>query len=66
MRATTRILAWMRHWREVGTKYGEQRQRIGITPTASYVGALQTNVTGGRDQVWSYAGLLSIAASVGF
>jgi hypothetical protein len=33
-----------------------EAQRIGITPTASYVGALQTNVTGGRDQVWSYAG----------
>jgi porin len=39
-------------------------RRIGITPTASYVGALQTNVTGGRDQVWSYAGQLSVAVSV--
>jgi carbohydrate-selective porin OprB len=38
-------------------------QRIGITPTASYVGALQTNVTGGDDQVWSYAGQLSIGLS---
>jgi carbohydrate-selective porin OprB len=38
-------------------------KRIGLTPTASYVGALQTNVTGGRDQVWSYAGLLSVAVS---
>jgi len=38
-------------------------KRIGITPTASYVGALQTNVTGGEDEVWSYAGLLSIAGS---
>jgi carbohydrate-selective porin OprB len=38
-------------------------QRIGLTPTASYVGALQTNVTGGEHQVWSYAGQLSIAAS---
>jgi carbohydrate-selective porin OprB len=43
-----------------------EAQRIGITPTASYVGALQTNVTGGRDQVWSYAGQLSIAANVDF
>jgi carbohydrate-selective porin OprB len=43
-----------------------QMQRIGITPTASYVGALQTNVTGGRDQVWSYAGQLSLAFSVDF
>jgi carbohydrate-selective porin OprB len=38
-------------------------KRIGITPTASYVGALQTNVTGGEHEVWSYAGLLSIAGS---
>jgi carbohydrate-selective porin OprB len=41
-------------------------QRAGITPTASYIGALQTNVTGGQDQVWSYAGLFSLAASVDF
>jgi carbohydrate-selective porin OprB len=41
-------------------------QRIGITPTASYVGALQTNVTGGDDQVWSYAGQLSVAFSSDF
>ncbi len=36
-------------------------KRIGITPTASYVGAIQTNVAGGPDQVWSYAGQLSFA-----
>jgi carbohydrate-selective porin OprB len=41
-------------------------KRIGITPTASYVGVLQTNVTGGADQVWSYAGQLSFAASTDF
>src|ERR1700723_1127195 len=41
-------------------------KRIGITPTASYVGALQTNVTGGNDQVWSYAGQLSLAVSADF
>ncbi len=41
-------------------------KRIGLTPTASYVGALQTNVTGGHDQVWSYAGLLSVAVSADF
>lgn len=47
-------------------------QRIGITPTVSYVSALQTNVTGGpdvngkRDQVWSYAGQLSVAFSGDF
>ena len=38
-------------------------KRIGITPTASYVSVLQTNVTGGKDQVWAYAGQLSFAAS---
>jgi len=38
-------------------------QRIGLTLTGSYVGALQTNVAGGHHQVWSYAGQLSIAAS---
>lgn len=37
-------------------------KRVGITPTASYVGALQTNVTGGPHQAWSYAGILSVAA----
>jgi hypothetical protein len=38
-------------------------QRIGLTPTASYVGALQTNVTSGDHQVWPCAGQLSIAVS---
>jgi carbohydrate-selective porin OprB len=41
-------------------------KRIGIIPTASYVGAVQTNVTGGHDQVWSYAGQLSVAFSADF
>ena len=38
-------------------------KRSGITPTASYVSVLQTNVTGGNDQVWDYAGQLSFGAS---
>ena len=38
-------------------------KRIGITPTASYVSVLQTNVTGGKDQVWDYAGQFSFAVS---
>lgn len=38
-------------------------KRIGILPTASYVSALQTNVTGGHDQVWAYDGQLSFAAN---
>jgi carbohydrate-selective porin OprB len=37
--------------------------RIGLTPTASYIGALQTNVTGGSHRVWPYAGLLTMAVS---
>lgn len=41
-------------------------RKIGITPTASYTGALQTNVTGGNHQVWSYAGLLSLAVNADF
>ncbi|MEI9979746.1 MAG: carbohydrate porin [Edaphobacter sp.] len=47
-------------------KIRQVMKRIGITPTASYVGALQTNVTGDQDQVWSYAGQLSVAASADF
>ena len=43
-----------------------EMQKIGITPTASYVGALQTNLTGSGDQVWSYAGQLSVAFSADF
>jgi carbohydrate-selective porin OprB len=38
-------------------------KRIGLTPTASYVGAMQTNVNGGTDQVWAYDGQLSFAGS---
>jgi porin len=41
-------------------------KRIGVTPSASYVGALQTNVSGGDDQVWSFAGQLSLALSADF
>jgi len=41
-------------------------QRIGLTPTGSYVGVLQTNVTGGQHQVWSYAGQLSLAITADF
>ena len=41
-------------------------KRIGITPTASYVSVLQTNVSGGKDQVWAYAGQFSFAASADF
>jgi carbohydrate-selective porin OprB len=39
-------------------------RKVGLNPTISYIGALQTNATGGPHQVWSYAGLLTF--SLGF
>ena len=36
----------------------KRMREIGITPTMSYTGALQTNPSGGPHQVWSYAGQL--------
>ncbi len=44
----------------------QEMKRVGIMPTASYTGALQTNVTGGPHNVWSYAGLLSFGVSANF
>jgi carbohydrate-selective porin OprB len=35
-------------------------REVGITPTMSYTGALQTNASGGPHQVWSYAGQLGL------
>lgn len=35
-------------------------REVGITPTMSYTGALQTNPSGGPHQVWSYAGQLGM------
>jgi porin len=35
-------------------------REVGITPTMSYTGALQTNASGGPHQVWSYAGQLGM------
>ncbi len=49
-------------WNEVRA----EMRRIGITPTASYMGVLQTNVTGGPHQVWSYAGQLNFGLSTDF
>ncbi len=48
------------------TEVRQLMKHIGITPTASYVSALQTNVSGGPDQIWSYAGQLSFAVSADF
>ena len=41
-------------------------KHIGIVPTASYVGVLQTNAAGGSHNVWTYAGLLSFGLSTDF
>jgi carbohydrate-selective porin OprB len=41
-------------------------RRIGLTPTASYQGALQTNVAGDTHEIWSYAGLVSLGFSADF
>ena len=41
-------------------------RRIGLTPTASYQSALQTNVAGAPHEVWSYAGLVSLGLSADF
>jgi carbohydrate-selective porin OprB len=35
-------------------------RETGITPTMSYTGALQTNLSGGPHQIWSYAGQLGL------
>ena len=39
---------------------------LGITPSASYFSALQTNAKGGPHQVWGYTGLLTIALDFNF
>jgi porin len=35
-------------------------RETGITPTMSYTGALQTNLSGGPHRIWSYAGQLGL------
>jgi carbohydrate-selective porin OprB len=47
-------------WNDIG----DVLKRIGLNPTASYIGALQSNVTGSYPQRWDYAGLFSFAVSV--
>jgi carbohydrate-selective porin OprB len=44
-------------------KFRNILKKIGVTPSASYVSALQTNASGGDHQVWSYAGQLSVGLS---
>jgi len=44
----------------------EKVRNFGITPTASYYSALQTNVTGGPHQMWGYVGQLTTAVDFNF
>lgn len=49
--------------------YSDMRSRLrelGITPTLSYAGVLQTNVTGRTHQIWAYAGQLTGGLNVDF
>ncbi len=39
-------------------------RQVGISPSLSYTGALQTNATGGPHQIWSYAGQVVAGLSV--
>ena len=44
----------------------QKLRELGITPSMSYTGVLQTNVTGQTRQIWSYAGQLVAGLSVDF
>jgi carbohydrate-selective porin OprB len=44
----------------------EEAKRLGITPSASYYSALQTNITGGPHQIWGYTGQFTAALDVNF
>jgi porin len=59
-----------REWGETLTKdwdgFRDQLRNLGITPSASYYSALQTNVSGGPHQVWGYVGQLTTAVAFNF
>jgi porin len=44
----------------------DEARVLGITPTASYYSALQTNATGGSHQVWAYVGQLTTGVDFDF
>ncbi len=44
----------------------EEAKKIGITPSGSYYFALQTNLTGGTQEAWRYAGQLTTAIDINF
>jgi porin len=43
-----------------------EARKLGITPSASYYSALQTNLTGGQHRIWGYTGQLTTAVDVNF
>jgi porin len=43
-----------------------EAKKLGITPTAAYYSALQTNATGAPHQVWGYTGQLTTALDFNF
>ncbi|MGO8986760.1 MAG: carbohydrate porin [Terriglobales bacterium] len=43
-----------------------EAKKLGITPSASYYSALQTNVSGGPHQTWGYTGQLTTAVDLDF
>jgi carbohydrate-selective porin OprB len=43
-----------------------EAKRLGITPSASYYSALQTNVSGGPHQIWAYTGQFTAALDFNF
>jgi porin len=44
----------------------DKLRQLGITPSMSYTGALQTNVTGQTHQIWAYTGQLVAGLNVDF
>lgn len=43
-----------------------EARKLGITPSASYYSAPQSNLTGGPHQIWGYTGQLTTAVDVNF
>jgi len=43
-----------------------EAKKLGITPTASYYSALQTNASGGSHQMWGYTGQLTASLDFNF
>jgi porin len=58
------------NWDETLTRgwdgFRDKIRDLGVTPSGSYYSALQTNVTGGPDQIWGYVGVFTTALDVNF